>query len=56
VRIYISDGSPAVPVVAELSQNRPHGRGMRVIEELSSSWGSDEHHGGKRVWVDLDVH
>ncbi|MDT4980697.1 MAG: hypothetical protein QOG07_2576 [Pseudonocardiales bacterium] len=55
VRIYISDGSPAVPVVAELSHSRPHGRGMRVIEELSSSWGSDEHHGGKRVWVDLDV-
>jgi len=53
VRIYLADGSSIKPVVAELAHDRPRGRGMRIVEALTDSWGSDDHDGGKRVWVEL---
>jgi anti-sigma regulatory factor (Ser/Thr protein kinase) len=55
VRIYLADGSSIKPVVAKLAHDRPRGRGMRIVEALTSSWGSDNHDGGKRVWVDLEA-
>lgn len=54
VRISLVDGSSIKPVVAELARDRPRGRGMRIVEALTQAWGADEHHGGKRVWVELD--
>jgi two-component sensor histidine kinase len=53
VRISLADGSSIKPVVAELAHDRPRGRGMRIVEALTSSWGADDHDGGKRVWVEL---
>ncbi|MFN2561566.1 MAG: ATP-binding protein [Jatrophihabitans sp.] len=53
VRISLIDGSSIRPVVAELAHDRPRGRGMRMVEALTDSWGADDHHGGKRVWVEL---
>jgi hypothetical protein len=32
------------------------GRGVLIIEALSSGWGVHDHHGGKRVWVQLRPH
>lgn len=55
VRIYLADGSAVRPVVRELDAQSRRGRGMRVVAALTNGWGCDEHHGGKRVWVDLDV-
>jgi anti-sigma regulatory factor (Ser/Thr protein kinase) len=54
IRISLVDGSSIKPVVAELAHDRPRGRGMRIVEALTDAWGSDDHHGGKRVWVDLN--
>lgn len=53
VRISLVDGSSIKPVVAELAHDRPRGRGMRIVEALTHAWGADDHHGGKRVWVEL---
>lgn len=55
VRIVLADGASVRPIIAELRHDRPTGRGMAIIAELATSWGSEEHHGGKRVWVDLDL-
>lgn len=55
VRLYVADGSTIMPVVAELSRDHPRGRGLRIVEALSASWGSDTHDGGKRVWADLTL-
>ena len=55
VRIALADGNAVRPVIAELkAQNQPHGRGMAIVAALASGWGAEDHHGGKRVWVDLD--
>jgi anti-sigma regulatory factor (Ser/Thr protein kinase) len=53
VRISLADGSSIKPVVAALAHDRPRGRGLRIVEALTDEWGSDEHEGGKRVWVEL---
>lgn len=53
VRIILADGSAIRPIVAQLSDDAPSGRGMRIVEAIAQSWGADEHKDGKRVWVDL---
>lgn len=53
LRIAVVDGSAVMPVVRELSTERPRGRGMRMIQEIADRWGADEHLGGKRVWCEL---
>ncbi len=56
VRIALADGNSVRPVIAELSDQdtRPTGRGMAIVAALATRWGAEDHHGGKRVWVDLE--
>ena len=54
VRVSIADGSTIKPVIRELDPASPTGRGLRLVRALSSRWGSDEHAGGKRVWVEVE--
>jgi len=53
LRIGVVDGSAVRPVVQELSGVRPRGRGLQMVAAIATRWGVDEHHGGKRVWLDL---
>lgn len=55
LRIALADGSSIKPVVRELTDDRPSGRGMYIVEVLASRWGVEEREGGKRVWVELDL-
>jgi len=55
VRIALADGNAVRPVIAELkADNQPTGRGMAIVAALATRWGAEDHHGGKRVWVDLE--
>jgi len=54
VRLSIADGSTIKPVIRELDPRTPTGRGLQMVQALASRWGSEEHQGGKRVWVELD--
>ena len=54
VRIALADGASVRPVIAELGEYHPTGRGMAIVAALATRWGAEDHHGGKRVWVDLD--
>ncbi len=53
LRIAVVDGSAVRPVVQELSGVRPRGRGMQMVAAIATRWGVEDHHGGKRVWLDL---
>ncbi|MGN6609797.1 MAG: ATP-binding protein [Jatrophihabitans sp.] len=55
LRIGLADGSSIKPVVRELTDDQPSGRGMAIVEALASRWGVEERAGGKRVWVELDL-
>jgi anti-sigma regulatory factor (Ser/Thr protein kinase) len=53
LRVAVADGSSVRPVVRELSKDRPRGRGLRLVQAIAHRWGSEDHHGGKRVWFEL---
>jgi hypothetical protein len=54
VRLSVADGSTIKPVIRELDPASPSGRGLQLVQALASRWGAEEHHGGKRVWVEVE--
>jgi hypothetical protein len=55
LRIEVSDGSPPRPLVANaVDVHRPGGRGLQIVEEAASRWGSHPTAGGKVVWFEMD--
>jgi hypothetical protein len=55
IRLSLADGSSVRPMINELNHDGETGRGMSIVAVLASGWGAEDHHGGKRVWVDLDL-
>jgi len=53
VTVGAADGSAVVPRRREADEG---GRGLLIIEALSTRWGVHDHQGGKRVWVQLRPH
>lgn len=53
VRLEVLDGSAVVPSVRRYGGESTTGRGLRMVEELASSWGVDRLDGGKVVWVEM---
>src|SRR5690348_1289966 len=53
LHVGVVDGSSVRPVARELDQDNPRGRGVRIVQAIADRWGSDDHHGGKRVWFEL---
>lgn len=58
IRISVSDRGPGRPVVRDLDPNALTGRGLALVDLLSSSWGirpSRSPAGGKAVWFVLEL-
>ena len=56
VRVSVSDSGDTSPVVLHREPSAPSGRGMAIVEAMSSRWGVEEHSdGGKTVWFELDL-
>ena len=56
LRVSVSDPGASAPVVLHNGPSAPNGRGMALVEALSSRRGVDEHDdGGKTVWFELDL-
>ncbi|UOY00888.1 ATP-binding protein [Blastococcus sp. PRF04-17] len=53
LRIAVVDGSAVRPVVQELTEHRPRGRGLQMVRAIADRWGVEDHRGGKRVWFEL---
>ena len=53
VRVEVGDGSPALPHVRTPRLDETSGRGMSLVETLSSGWGVTQTVGGKRVWFEV---
>jgi len=54
VCISVRDTDPTVlPVVEHPPPSSPHGRGLAVVAELASAWGSETDDDGKVVWAEL---
>lgn len=55
LRCQVQDANPALPHISP-----PHpdggGQGLRLVDQLSCSWGSDRASVGKLVWFELPTH
>jgi anti-sigma regulatory factor (Ser/Thr protein kinase) len=50
VRVEVSDQGQGNPQVISATPQDPHGRGLRIVERLSDSWGIE----GRSVWFTLE--
>jgi serine/threonine-protein kinase RsbW len=58
IRVAVSDRGPGKPAVQHVDTSAVAGRGLALVETLSSSWGvrtSRRPGGGKAVWFELDL-
>jgi anti-sigma regulatory factor (Ser/Thr protein kinase) len=59
VHIEVHDGDREalvlLPRAAPLPHDRMGGRGLRLVQSLSSRWGLDEDDRGKCVWFEIDT-
>jgi anti-sigma regulatory factor (Ser/Thr protein kinase) len=56
VRVSVSDGGgPTVPELGEPAQGATGGRGLRIVERLSSCWGTSTSEDGTTVWAEVPV-
>ena len=55
VRIEVSDGNPTVPRLRNVQVGDEGGRGLHLVDELSSDWGVRTHPQGKTVWFTLGI-
>ncbi len=53
LRVELSDGSPRLPARRDFGDNAPTGRGLRLVEQLASRWGSHPTAHGKVVWFEI---
>lgn len=55
VRIGVSDKSRNVPVLGRPDGSSEEGRGILLVDALSTSWGYDRKPWGKVVWAELRI-
>ncbi|MCW2544477.1 MAG: hypothetical protein JWM40_2029 [Frankiales bacterium] len=53
LRLEVSDGSQAPPMRRPANDNDEGGRGLHLVDALSTRYGVDADDGGKRVWVEM---
>jgi anti-sigma regulatory factor (Ser/Thr protein kinase) len=53
LRMEIHDDEPKLPVPRRADANHDSGRGLLLVQELSSDWGAQAVKDGKIVWFEL---
>ena len=55
IRIEVYDDGPGVPVERRVRGDEVGGRGLRIVDSLSASWGTIPRPAGKCVWSEMLV-
>jgi anti-sigma regulatory factor (Ser/Thr protein kinase) len=56
LRVSVADLGAGVPSLQSPPSRQPHGRGLRIVEQLSDEWGTSEApKTGKSVWFRLNL-
>ncbi len=53
IRIEVSDSGPGQPTLRSPTPQERSGRGLRIVQELSDTWGTVPSTNGKMVWFTL---
>lgn len=54
LRVCVADSDPRLPSAALAAIDAERGRGLLLVEALSSRWGATPRADGKSVWFELD--
>jgi len=55
IRVEVDDDSSDEPRVLDVGEHATHGRGMLLVDHLSTRWGFDQRARGKTVWFEISV-
>jgi hypothetical protein len=55
LRIEATDDAPGMPTPVQARPDEPSGRGLMIIERLSTEWGVRPEPPGKTVWAELSL-
>ena len=55
VRVAVGDGGGGLPQAQGTGGSSEHGRGLQLVADLASRWGTEPLAHGKQVWFELDV-
>ena len=55
IRIEVYDDGPGVPIERQVRADDVGGRGLRIVDSLSTSWGTIPRPAGKCVWSEMPV-
>ncbi|MEU7643386.1 ATP-binding protein [Streptomyces huasconensis] len=55
VRVSVTDGSLAMPIVKRPSPDSVSGRGLLLVNEMTNGWGTDLSRRAKTVWAEIEV-
>jgi anti-sigma regulatory factor (Ser/Thr protein kinase) len=55
LRVAATDDAPGTPVKQTPTPDQTHGRGLCVVDALSSRWGVEVADGDKTVWAEVPV-
>jgi len=55
IRIEVYDDGPGVPVERRVRGDEVGGRGLRIVDSLSTSWGTIPRPTGKCVWSEMSI-
>lgn len=53
IRVEVGDCDTVVPAVAEIPGDAEYGRGLRIVQDLSTAWGVEFLEGGKSVFFEV---
>jgi len=53
LRVEVHDTSAAPPRLGTFGEDTPSGRGLALVDALSSRWGVETLGSGKRIWFEL---
>ncbi|WP_279537873.1 ATP-binding protein [Amycolatopsis acidicola] len=56
VRLSVRDEADAEPVLRQLTESSPRGRGLAMVAAISAAWGYDPAAPGKWVWAEFRLH
>jgi anti-sigma regulatory factor (Ser/Thr protein kinase) len=55
IRVEVEDPSREPPQLMHPDTHDRRGRGIMLVDALSTEWGTDVHDAGKTVWFEIDV-
>jgi serine/threonine-protein kinase RsbW len=55
LRVEVHDEGHGRPMMRRTEPTAPNGRGLALVDALSSSWGTTSDRGGTLVWFEVDV-